>query len=150
DRVLDLADFPLLSANLYDRATDAPAYDEYWVTEVDGVDVGFIGATTEGLPNLVTPAGIATLDVRSVVEETNRVAAALSDGDEANGEADVIMLLVHEGAATSAIEDATGDTAFGDIVNGVSTEIDAIFGGHTHVAYAHQIPVEGWADGLTR
>lgn len=150
DRVVPASEFPYLGANVYDRATGEPAFDESFVTEVDGVRVGFIGAVTEELPSLVTPTGIASLEVRPVVDEVNRVAEALSDGDETNGEADVLVLLVHEGPATGDLADSTGDTVFGRIVAGVSPEIDTIFSGHTHQRFAHQVPVDGWPDGLTR
>ncbi|WP_024286005.1 ExeM/NucH family extracellular endonuclease [Cellulomonas sp. KRMCY2] len=150
DRVIPAVDFPYLAANLYDRATGEPAYDEYWVTDVDGVDVGFVGAVTEALPSLVTPAGIASLEVRPLVTEVNRVTAELSDGDATNGEADVIVVLVHEGPATSAIADSTGDSVFGQIVAGLDAQVDVVYSGHTHQAFIHQIPVVGWADGLTR
>src|SRR5690606_35791636 len=126
DRILDAADWPYLAANLYDTTTGEPAYDEYFLQEFDGVTVGFIGAVTEALPELVSPAGIDTLDVKAIVPEVNRVAAYLTDGDESNGEADVLMLLVHEGAATTDIASATDDSAFGQIVMGVDANIAAI------------------------
>ena len=148
ERVLGLADFPYLAANVYDRATGEPAYDPYWVTEVDGIRVGFIGAVTEALPSLVTPAGIATLETRSIVTEVNRFAGQLSDGDDANGEADVIVVLVHEGAAHNESLDA--DPAFNAMLGTISGDVDAIFTGHTHLKYAFLQPVEGWADGLAR
>ncbi|MBO1753166.1 ExeM/NucH family extracellular endonuclease [Actinotalea sp. BY-33] len=150
DRVIPLADFPHLGANVYDRETGEPAYEDYWITEIDGVDVGFIGALTEDMPSLVTPAGIASLEFRPIVEEVNRVAADLTDGDPANGEADVLVLLVHEGPASADIADSTDDSDFGRIATEVSPEVDVIFAGHTHQRHTHQIPVEGWADGLTR
>jgi 5'-nucleotidase len=150
DRVIPASDFPLLGANIYEASTGEPAYDEYWVKEVDGVRVGFIGANTEDLPALVSPAGIRSLEVGSIVDATNRVAAQLTDGDEANGEADVVVLLVHEGPPTSALADVVGENNFGEIVTGLSDDVHAIFSGHTHLQFAYQLPVEGWADGLTR
>ncbi|EPR77400.1 5'-nucleotidase [Leifsonia rubra CMS 76R] len=143
DRILDAADWPYLAANLYDRATDAPAYDEYFLQEFDGVQVGFIGAVTEDLNELVSPDGIASLEIRSVVDEVDRVADYLSDGNEANGEADVLVLLVHEGAASTDIAASTDDSAFGQIVTGLSPKVDAIVSGHTHLAYDHEIAVPG-------
>src|SRR5690606_38854905 len=109
DRILDAADWPYLAATLSATATYAPAHDEYFLQEFDGVTVGFIGAVTEALPELVSPAGISTLDVKPIVPEVNRVADYLSDGDESNGEADVLVLLVHEGAATPVIAASTDD-----------------------------------------
>ena len=101
-----------LGANVYDKATGDPALaPEYWVTTVTekkGVcSVGFVGAVTEELPSLVSPAGIEDISVGSPVEAANRVADQLRDGDESNGEADIVILLVHEGAPTTDIASAT-------------------------------------------
>ena len=53
------------------------------------------------------------------------------------------MLLVHEGAATTALTSATDPASdFGKIVNGVNRNVDAIISGHTHLAYNHAIPVQ--------
>ncbi len=144
DRVLPEADWPYLAANVYDRATGLPAYDEYYVHETGGVSIGFVGAVTEELPALVSPAGISTLETRPIVPEINRVALALSDGDPLNGEADVVILLVHEGATSTDIASATDPaSAFGRIVNGASADIDAIVSAHTHLAYDHDVPIPG-------
>ncbi len=143
DRILEEADWPYLAANIYDAATGEPAYQQYELREVDGVTVGFVGAVTEELPSLVSPAGIEGLEVKQVVPEVNRVADQLSDGDPANGEADVVVLLVHEGAATTDIASATDDSAFGRIVTGADANVDMIVSGHTHLAYDHDIPIPG-------
>jgi 5'-nucleotidase len=143
ERVLVEAEWPYLAANLYDTASGEPAYEEFFVQDFDGVRVGYIGAMTEALPELVSPTGIETLEVRPVVDEVNRVAELLTDGDEGNGEADVLVLLVHEGAATSDISSSTDDSAFGQIVTDVSPEIAAILSGHTHMIHAHEVPIDG-------
>lgn len=143
DRIVPRAEWDYLSANIYDRATGEPAYQQYSLEQFDGVTVAFVGAITEELPSLVSPAGIETLEVKPVVPEVNRVADELSDGDAANGEADVIILLVHEGAATVDISSATDDSAFGRIVTGANANVDAIVSGHTHLAYDHEIPIPG-------
>ncbi|MFB8386036.1 bifunctional metallophosphatase/5'-nucleotidase [Microbacterium sp. NPDC055910] len=144
DRVQSAADWEYISANVWDTETDDLALAPYWVRAVDGVSVGFIGAVTEDLPSLVNPAGIATLDVLPIVSSVNAVADDLSDGDPSNGEADVIVLLVHEGAEDTSYETATDPTTnFGAIVNGVNSEVNAIVSGHTHLAYSHQVPYAG-------
>ncbi len=147
-RVLGAATFPYLAANLYDTTTHAPAYDDSFVTTVDGVRVGFVGAVTEELPSLVTPAGISTLEVKPVVPEINRVAAALTDGDETNGEADVVVALVHEGPAGST--GVADDGTFGPLISGLSDKVDAVFSGHTHQKFTYLQPVAGWAAGVQR
>ena len=140
-RVDASADFPYLGANVYDTTTGEPAYPDYHLESVDGVDVAFVGAVTEDVPSLVSPSGIETLEFRDVVTEVNRVAAYLSDGDDANGEADVIILLVHEGAASGDIAASTNESKFGRIATQTSGEVNAIVSAHTHQLYNHQIPV---------
>ncbi|MCU1409230.1 MAG: hypothetical protein JWM23_1310 [Microbacteriaceae bacterium] len=139
DRVIPRAAWEYLGANVYSKVTGKPALPEYFTEAFNGVTVGFIGAVTNELPSLVSPAGIADLDIRDVTTETNRVADNLRDGNPANGEADVVILLVHEGAATTDISSATDDSAFGHIVNGVDSDVNAIVSGHTHLAYNHVI-----------
>lgn len=139
DRVMPRALWEYLGANVYDKATGKPALPEYYVKTFEGVSVGFIGAVTNDLPTLVSPAGIANLEIRDVTTEANRVADNLRDGDPSNGEADVVILLVHEGAATTDISTATDNSSFGRIVNGVDMDVNAIVSGHTHLAYNHLI-----------
>ncbi len=143
DRIIPEADWPYLSANVYEKGTTKAAYQEYEVREFQGVSVGFIGAVTEQLPSLVSPAGIADIEVGPIVPAVNRVAGQLSDGDPSNGEADVIMLLVHEGAATTDISSVTDDSVFGRLVAGVDADVDAIVSAHTHLGYNHQVPIAG-------
>lgn len=136
-RVSDESDFPYVNANLFDTATGERAYDPYFLAEQEGVSVAFIGAMTEDLGTLVSPGGISTLSIEPIVENVNEVATALQDGDDANGEADVIVLLLHEGADAGAADAGTpaADPKFGAIVNGVAANVDAIVSGHSHQEY---------------
>lgn len=144
DRVMPLADWEYLGANVFDRLTGEPALPEYWIADVGegskAVTVGFVGAVTDELPSLVSPAGIEDITVGSPVDAANDVADRLSDGDEANGEADIVILLVHEGAVDVTEASARDEsTRFGKIVMGANDNIDAIVSGHTHLAYNHVI-----------
>src|SRR5690606_28404782 len=105
----------------------------------DGVKVGFIGAVTEELGSLVAPEGISELEVRDIAASVNAVADELTDGDDANGEADVLILLVHEGATSTDIASITPQSALGEIVAGVNDKVSAIVSAHTHLAYNHVI-----------
>jgi 5'-nucleotidase len=139
-RIEDRADWPYLSANIVDEGTTTPAFEPYRVIEKAGVRVGFIGATTEDLiPGLVSPGGVEGLAMAPIVSQVNRYAEQLTDGKTENDEADVLVLLVHEGATTSAIADATGTGAFGKITSGVSSRVSAIVSAHTHATYNHSI-----------
>ncbi|MGQ3382610.1 5'-nucleotidase C-terminal domain-containing protein [Glutamicibacter sp. TV12E] len=125
-----------LGANVYQAGTKTPALKEYAIRETGGLSVGFIGTVTEDVPSLVSPSGISGLDFGSEVEAANRVAKQLSDGDDANGEADVIVLLTHNGSANTDCAAVAGEaTSYGDLIREASGEIDAIFSGHTHSSY---------------
>ena len=145
-RVTDRADFPILGANVVGESPELP---EHAVVEVGGVRVGFIGVVTRQTSSLVSPSGIAGITFEDPVVAANRVAARLSDGDTGNGEADVLVLLAHEGAATAASGTgaaaacsalASRDDAFGDIVRRTSADVDAILGGHTHLTVDCDLP----------
>ncbi|MBQ3357430.1 MAG: ExeM/NucH family extracellular endonuclease [Microbacterium sp.] len=139
DRVQDRADWEYIASNVFVTETGEPALAPAWVKELDGVKVGFIGAVTEDLDSLVSPEGIADLEVRSIADSVNAVADDLRDGDESNGEADVIILLVHEGAESTDVAAVTPDSPLGEIVYGVDADVDAIVSAHTHLAYNHVI-----------
>lgn len=139
DRVQDRADWEYISSNVFLTETGEPALAPAWVKELDGVRVGFVGAVTEDLDSLVSPDGIADLEVRSIADSVNAVADRLRDGDESNGEADVVILLVHEGAASVEQSSITPDSPLGQIVYGVDEDVDAIVSAHTHLAYNHVI-----------
>ncbi|MCU1498672.1 MAG: 5-nucleotidase protein, partial [Acidimicrobiales bacterium] len=143
-RVAERADFPYLGANVHFADGSGRALDPYWVQLLGGIRVGYIGVVTAQTPSLVSPDGIRGLAFRDPVVEAESVAAQLRDGDPANGEADVVVLLAHEGAARSTSEatDLRNDPVFGDFTR-ISDDIDAVFSGHTHQAYALEVPTPG-------
>jgi 5'-nucleotidase len=134
-----------IAANI-DEPGDADEIAPSWTTDVAGVTVGFVGAVTEHLPELVSPAGIEGLTVTDIVTATNEEAGEL----KAAG-ADVVVLLVHEGAGSTDCatmdDDPTSD--FGSIINGVDGDVDAIVSGHTHLNYTCAFPVAEWANDAT-
>ena len=64
---------------------------EYELIEVGGVTVGVIGVVTSETPSLVLPTGVEMLDFGDPVAAVNRVADELTDGNAANGEADIVV-----------------------------------------------------------
>ncbi|WP_395659760.1 bifunctional metallophosphatase/5'-nucleotidase [Nocardioides sp.] len=134
------AQWQYIAANI-DEPGDADEIAPSWTKDVGGVTVGFVGAITEHLPELVSPGGIAGLTVTDIVDATNEEAAELrADG------ADLVVMLVHEGAPSTDCatmdDDPTSD--FGSIISGVSGDVDAIISGHTHLNYSCSFPVADW------
>ena len=139
----------VLAANVT-LADGSPALDAYRIVEINGVSVAVIGAVTGDTAALVSPDGIAGLTFGDPVAAVNAYAAQLSDGDAANGEADVIIASYHEGGPVAgAADDNLSNAVFADIVNNTSAEVDAIYNAHTHRSYAYDLPVPG-VEGKTR
>ncbi|WP_420176662.1 bifunctional metallophosphatase/5'-nucleotidase [Luteococcus sp. OSA5] len=145
-RIQERADFPYLAANLYKPGTQESAVQPYEVIERDGLRIGIVGAVTGDLKSLVGTEVFTNVDLGDPVQAVNRYATELTDGDEANGEVDVVLASYHEGAPVSdpaSLDEALENKAFNDIVTGTSPEVAALFTSHTHQSYAWQAPVPG-------
>lgn len=131
DRIEPAADWDYLAANV---TVDGAAMKGYSLHEVGGMTVGVIGVVTEDTPTLVSPGALVGVEFDDPVDAVNRVAAQLTDDDETNGEADILVAEYHEGApAAGSIEVARARSAvFDDIVTRTAGSVDAIFTGHTH------------------
>lgn len=141
DRVIPRMNVPHISANIYTKGTTdvAAPLEEYIVFDKGGVRIAYVGAVTGDLPSLVSPAGISAIDAGDPVDAVNRVGRQLADGNEANGEADIIIAGFHEGApdgSTTPEENAALSPNFSDIYNGLDQDVfDVVFNGHTHQVY---------------
>ena len=134
------AQWQYLGANVR-LAGDAPALPETWTENFGDITVGFVGVVTDETPSLVSPDGVAGLTFQKEYVATNREAAEL----KAAG-ADIVVALIHEGAPTTSYADAVNPSNdFGQFVTNLSTDVDAVISGHTHLAYNHLVPVPGWA-----
>jgi 2',3'-cyclic-nucleotide 2'-phosphodiesterase (5'-nucleotidase family) len=146
-RVRGLADFPYLGANVEGERPELESSSV--MTNAAGVRIGFIGVVTAETGSLVAPAGIEGITFTDPVAAANREAARLTDGDESNLEADVVVLLAHEGAATAATTPeacaaiAAAQDDFGRIIRDSSSAIDVILGGHTHLRVDCEYPNPG-------
>ncbi|MGH3336550.1 MAG: ExeM/NucH family extracellular endonuclease, partial [Nocardioides sp.] len=151
DRVIGSGDnrnalWDYLGANVYAEGTTDPVLPEYALFEVDSVTVGVVGAVTEETASLVSPNGITEIDFGNPAEAVNRVAGELSDGEAANGEAEVIVASFHAGARQGAGSNYEAEVAKGGEFAEMATldpAVDAIFNGHTHQVYAWDAPVPG-------
>ncbi|MFC6704173.1 5'-nucleotidase C-terminal domain-containing protein [Flexivirga alba] len=113
-----------------------------WTKTLNGVTVGFVGAVTEHLPELVSPGGIADLNITDIAGAVNTAA----DNLKQNEGAQLVVMLVHEGAPNSncsSVTDPAND--FGKVVTGLDDNVDAVISGHTHLTYNCLVNVPGWA-----
>ena len=127
------ANFPWLSANTYDKATNKPHYKPYVIKEVAGVQIGILGLTTPGIPNWDNPPNYAGLEFHEPVAEARKWVAILRDQEKV----DVVVIAMHMGLEEDL---STGQVNPGQVPNeneaiAIAKEvpgIDVIFMGHTH------------------
>jgi 5'-nucleotidase len=131
------ARFQYLSANVVEAASGKTLFPPIAVRGTGGVRIGFIGATLEGTPRIVSPLGTRGLRFLDVAQAANQHAAALvRRGVRA------IVLLVHEGGRQWP---AQGDTdpngcegftgALTPVLEKLSADVSVVVSGHTHQFY---------------
>ncbi|GIO27235.1 5'-nucleotidase C-terminal domain-containing protein [Ornithinibacillus bavariensis] len=121
----DGMNFPVLCANCVYEDTGETFLDPYYIKEVDGVPIGFIGVNTVETVNMVMPSSLEGIAFTDEADAVNNAAAEL----KAQG-VKAIVVLAHMPAYQSG-ESATGAAA--DLANSVDDEVDIIFAAHNHV-----------------
>ncbi|GAA1564772.1 MULTISPECIES: bifunctional metallophosphatase/5'-nucleotidase [Streptomyces] len=139
------SEFPYLAANVTDEKTKRPMMSPTFVWKKGDVKIGFIGVTLEGTPDVVTAEGVKGLKFNDEVETINKYAAELNKQGVKS-----IVALIHEGGlpASGAYNydcnvpgaGAGISGAIVDIAKNVDAKVDALVTGHTHQAYACNIP----------
>ncbi|MFI5638069.1 bifunctional metallophosphatase/5'-nucleotidase [Streptomyces goshikiensis] len=139
------AEFKYLAANVTDEKTKRPMMNPTFIWQKGDVKIGFIGVTLEGTPDVVTADGVKGLKFGDEVETINKYAAELNKQGVKS-----IVALIHEGGlpANGAYNydcDVPGagagvSGAIVDIAKNVDPKVDALVTGHTHQAYACNIP----------
>ncbi|KJC46671.1 5'-nucleotidase [Bradyrhizobium sp. LTSP885] len=130
------AKFRYLAASTIDKATGKTVFPPYEIKTFDGIPVAFIGLTLKNTPNLVSPAGVATLEFRDEAETVNALVPEL----KARG-VEAIVVLIHEGGFPSGdYNECPGISGpIVDIVKKFDKAVDVVISGHTHQAYVCEI-----------
>src|SRR5688572_2766498 len=125
-RIAD-ADFPWLSANIFEKATgERPA----WVTpyawiEQAGLRIAVIGASTLSTPQTTMPENVAAYEFRDIAGVVDELAPKLREAG-----ADLVVLTVHAGAVADSAGSYRGEIV--DIARRITVPLDLIVSGHTH------------------
>lgn len=115
-----------VSSNLYYHANDSLYVPAYWIREIDGVRMVFIGGITDELLKLSLPVNVSELSTKSVY---STVASTMQTVRQISGEPDLWIVVSHCG-----IEQ---DTAMARMI----PEIDLIIGGHTHTYLFEEVRI---------
>jgi len=142
-RNAELAMYPLLSANMLDRATQkTPAWAKpYVIVRSGGARIGIIGLSTPDTPNVTMAANVVSLAFTDPVEATVAAAKELRAAD-----VDAVIVIAHMGGRCMKVDDPhdlasceTGHEATGYLEKIPAGVIDAFFAGHTHAQMRHYI-----------
>jgi 5'-nucleotidase len=134
------ATFDFLAANVAYKDNGETIFPPYKIHHFEGVKVAFVGMTLEGTPDIVTPAGIQTVDFFDEADSVNALVPELKKQG-----VETIVVLLHEGGNTSKAGNGAGDAlrinecgtvtgALPPIVERMDDEIDVVVTGHTNWA----------------
>lgn len=121
------ATFPLLSANIFDKATGENAFQGYQIFEKNGLKIAVIGLTTTDTAKIANPQYIGHLEFKDPVDVT----AALAKKIKSQYNPDITIALTHMGHYVDA---NFGINAPGDVTLARSlpaNTLDMIIGGHS-------------------
>ena len=121
------ATFPLLSANIFEKATGDHAFESYKVFEKNGLKIAVIGLTTTDTAKIGNPQYIGHLEFKDPTEVTAKLAKEI----KAKYNPDVTIALTHMGHYVDA---HFGINAPGDVTLARSlpaNTLDMIIGGHS-------------------
>lgn len=134
------AQFSYLGANVIDSATGKPLLPAYYIEQVKGVKIAFIGAVLQDVASVVLASGIAGL---AFTDEATAINQALGSA-RAQG-ASAFVVLIHEGGSTPEPFDQPDCSKLKGPIVGIARRLDPairlIISGHTHKGF--QCKVEG-------
>ncbi|MEM9603190.1 MAG: bifunctional UDP-sugar hydrolase/5'-nucleotidase UshA [Pseudomonadota bacterium] len=135
------ANFPMLSANIYDESGDR-RYQAYEIFEKQGLKIAVIGLTTEDTARIGNPEYISELEFRDPKPE----AATLITQLRAEENPDIVLAVTHMGHYVNAF---SGINAPGDVALARYLEpgmLDLIVGGHSQEPVCMVRELNAYAD----
>lgn len=130
EKAMDEAEFPILSANIYEKATGDNYATPYIIKEVDGVRVAILGLTVPSIPRWDGPK-VESLTFKHLGEEAAKYVAMIEEEG-----ADVIIVSAHSGLE-SRHEPDEADAAKHILT--AAPSIDALLLGHDHQSIAEEM-----------
>jgi len=127
------AEFGFISANIYRNGQ--LMFDPVYITNIDGVRVGFFGLSHPDTAILTHPNNVAGVTFGAPIASARSAVDYLLNAD-----VDVIIALTHLGSDTHA--ERRGDDLAVQLANAIP-EIDVIIDGHSHTLHQNGLEVNG-------
>ncbi len=123
----DWANFPMLSANIYDKETGKRLFKPYQMFDKQGIKIAVIGLTTEDTAKIGNPEYISGIEFRDPKVEAKALIAELKQTERP----DLIFAVTHMGHYEDGKRgvNAPGDVALARYMN--EGDLDMIVGGHS-------------------
>ncbi|MDA0126946.1 bifunctional UDP-sugar hydrolase/5'-nucleotidase UshA [Vibrio sp. MarTm2] len=136
EKQIEWANFPMLSANIYDKKTGERMFQAYEMFELQGIKVAVIGLTTEDTQKIGNPEFIGGIDFRDPKEEAKQLIAELQKTEKP----DLIFAVTHMGHYENGQRgvNAPGDVALARYLDEGS--LDMIVGGHSQEPVCMEAP----------
>ncbi|EHH0747736.1 TPA: bifunctional UDP-sugar hydrolase/5'-nucleotidase UshA [Vibrio vulnificus] len=130
------ANFPMLSANIYDKKTGERMFQAYEMFDKQGIKIAVIGLTTEDTAKLGNPEFIGAIDFRDPKEEAKKLIVELKETEKP----DLIFAVTHMGHYEDGKRgiNAPGDVALARYLN--EGDLDMIVGGHSQEPVCMEAP----------
>lgn len=120
------ANFPFLSANIFDKKTGQRAFQSYAIFEQAGLKVAVFGLTTMDTLKTVKPGHVRSLEFRDPIAVARKLVPDLRK------KADIVIALTHLGHYP---DENHGSNSPGDVTLARQVPgIDIVIGGHTQTA----------------
>lgn len=144
-RMIDLAEFPYVSANLKNVDDELNGVSPFTIIERGGVKIGVIGITNPEAPTLVFPGSFGTIVPTDPIPAANKAKAAAKRAG-----AQVLVAITHLGVSGFVDGQPVGPLI--DFANNIGG-FDVILGDHTDIQYTgvhnNALVVENRSKGLT-
>ncbi len=123
----DWAEFPMLSANIYDKKTGKRLFQPYQIFVKQGIKIAVIGLTTEDTAKIGNPEFISGIDFHDPKAEAKKLIAELQKTEKP----DLIFAATHMGHYENGKRgiNAPGDVALARYLK--PGDLDMIIGGHS-------------------
>ncbi|PWR75512.1 bifunctional metallophosphatase/5'-nucleotidase [Methanospirillum stamsii] len=135
--------WPVVTANAFDNSTGELLFEPYFIKEIDGIPVAFIGAVTIETAETTLPANVKSLLFTDEADAINKQVKILQkEGIHS------FVILIHEGGTQTPYDGLTRETGdlsgrITSIIYRLDEDVDVVISAHTHQFTNQYLPNAG-------